>query len=479
MNIIAKGAAAVLAAAMFAGIGAGVAAANTPSTAAQPVADAAATTADAGSSGPFVHPGVVVGTNQLSFVKQKLATNSAPWTTFYAQMLQAKAGVGTNGQWISRTVKGSFIPYVSADYQPHPATVSKCPSGNYLDAPVECADEVDDAIAAYANALVYYYDHNLGTTRDSYGQRAVKILNAWSDPKTGLRTRIFNGPGDSSASNAQLEASWSGSVFAKAAELVRYTYTPPANETGLNVANMTDMLNAAFVPFVNLVQTGGGPNWLMSMDEATANIGIFENNRTLYNNAISRWKAEIPGIIYQQGDVNAYPNLKGLPLAIPGTIYDNAKTTAATFQTFWWKPSSYPNGLEAETCRDPAHMAMGYGAMTNLAETARLQGDDLYNYGDVKKRITSSLELSNGFVIKALGGTAPVSSPSVCSKVDPVNNTYWKATFEIAYNEYANREGVSLPNTAALLEKYIRPASSGNKASDGMDFEGLTSYGTP
>ena len=479
MNLIAKGAAAVLAAAMFAGIGAGVAAANTPSAAAQPVADAAATTADAGSSGPFVHPGIVVGTNQLSFVKQKLATNSAPWTTFYAQLLTAQAGVGTNGQWISEGVKGPAIPYVSPAYEPHPVTTSKCPSGNALTAPVSCSDEVDDAIAAYANALVYYYDHNLGTTRDSYAQKAIKILNAWSDPKTGLRTRIFNGPNDSSASNAQLQASWSGSVFAKAAELVRYTYTPPADEVGLNVANLTDMFNKAFVPFVDLVQTGGGPNWLMSMDEATANIGIFENNRTLYNNAISRWKAQIPGIIYQTGDQNQYPNLKGMPLTIPGTVFDNAKTTAASFKTFWRNPSSFPNGLEAETCRDPAHMAMGYGAMVNLAETARLQGDDLYNFGDVKNRITSSLELSGGYIIKALGGTVPTSSPSVCQQVDPVKNTYWKATWEIAYNQYANREGLAMPNTAALLKNYVRPSSSSAKAADGMDFEGLTSYGTP
>ncbi len=112
--------------------------------------------------------------------------------------------------------------------------------------------------------------------------------------------------------------------------------------------------------------------------------------------------------------------------------------------------------------------------MANVAETARLQGVDLY--GEQKSRIATGLELNTGFITSFLAGTRPSNWP--CSAaMDPINNATWKVTFEVAYNEFANRLGMPMPHTQALLTQYSRPSSY--KSDFGLDFEGLTNAGTP
>lgn len=410
---------------------------------------------------PFVHPGVLLGTTQLNFVKAKLAAGQEPSTSSYASFLRVHPSAGTQ----------QSVPFASLSYVAQPVNNMSCSSGGTANQSQGCLSERFDATAAYADALVWYYDHNLGGNREAYAQKAIEIINAWSRTFT---TRVYNGPGDSSASNASVQASWAGTVFAKAAEIIRYTYTPSTGKASLNVNQLNAMFDSAYTPFVNKTWPGGGANWLMSMAEATVNIGIFQDNHGLYDAGIQRWHDQLQSTIFVRGETNRYPQLAGYPVPPMGTMYDRSTTTTSQINTYWYNPIKYVDGLEGETCRDPAHMAIGLGPLANIAETARLQGLDLYR--EAKPRMVAALELNAGYIASFMSGITPSDWP--CAKVmSPKSDSSWKVSFEIAYNQYAGRQAIPLPNTLKLLNAYTRP--SVYKAEMGMNFEQLTSQGTP
>ena len=162
------------------------------------------------------------------------------------------------------------------------------------------------------------------------------------------------------------------------------------------------MLKKAFLPHVINGWTGGGANWVLSMADATMNIGIFNDDRATFDNGVADWRAQVPAAIYMAGDTNALPQLAGMPISPPGTIYERSTTSAATLKNYWHNPTRFISGLEGETLRDINHMAMGFGAMIDGAETARLQGVDLY--GAEKNRIVTAMELNTGYIHAAVKG---------------------------------------------------------------------------
>ncbi len=425
---------------------AGPAATGSPSgVSASGVAKAAAVTG-------FVHPGILLGTAQLNFVKAKLAAGAQPWSTGLANAKKDKPNTGAN----------SGVPYSSLSWVPRPVAYVGCGANHNPDE--GCYDEVNDAVAAYTQALLWVYTGN-----NANAQLAIKILNAWSG-------KLIDHKFDTSVySDGHLQAAWMGEVFPRAAEIIRYTYTAPAGQPVLNVAQFSAMLKKAFLPHVINGWTGGGANWLLSMADATMNIGIFTDDRATFDNGVADWRAQVPAAIYMAGDRNLLPQLAGMPISPPGTIYERPTTTKAQLSTYWRNPTRFVSGLEGETLRDINHMAMGFGAMIDGAETARLQGVDLY--GAQKTRIVTAMELNTGYIYAAVkGGQNP---PPNWVGTAPINtsNGSWKITWEIGYNEFANRLGVSMPNTAKLLADLVRP--SGWRTTLFMDYETLTSYGTP
>ena len=97
--------------------------------------------------------------------------------------------------------------------------------------------------------------------------------------------------------------------------------------------------------------------------------------------------------------------------------------------------------------------------MINAAETARIQGIDLY--GEQAARIVAGLELHASF----LDGAAVPSTlcKGTLSAVTP--DPMW----EIGYDEYSGRLGMAMPKTSALVTK-IRPTGVDHH----MDWETLT-----
>lgn len=398
----------------------------------------------------FSHPGVLVGTRQLDFVRTQLAAGAEPWKSQLQGLERSQTSLGTQ----------PGTKFASLAYVAHPVAVVDCGPGPASSAPKSCVDEKNDAIAAYADALMWSYTRN-----GAYAQKAIQILNAWS---ATLRQHT--------GSNAPLQASWAGSVFPRAAELVRYTYTPSVGQARLDVQRMVDMLRTAYLPVVNTTISFGGANWLMSMTEATLNIAVFTDDRNVFNQALTRWRTQVPSAIYMATDrPTGFSNISaGSPIPPPGIAWVNPTTSIDRLNAYWYNPTRYVSGLEGETCRDVAHAAMGLGAMVNVAETARLQGVDLYS--EQKQRIFAGVEANTGWLVSSLTNTGLTNW--VCrSAPNPTSNQTWKVTYEVAFNAFSHRLGMSMPNTGRLLSEFTR--STGYKADFGFAFEALTNAGTP
>ena len=183
------------------------------------------------------------------------------------------------------------------------------------------------------------------------------------------------------------------------------------------------------------------------MIEAMFAIGVFTDDSALLKKATSMWKARVPAYIYMTSDGPT-------PVLPPGGAYKKS-----TIAGFWYGQTQLADGDAQETCRDLGHTQYGFSAMINAAETARIQGTDLYS--TEKDRIEAGLELHAGFLD---GDAVP---RSLCGgKLNAVTpNPMW----EIALTEFADRLGNPLPNTTKLVGK-IRPTGVNHH----MEWETLT-----
>lgn len=98
--------------------------------------------------------------------------------------------------------------------------------------------------------------------------------------------------------------------------------------------------------------------------------------------------------------------------------------------------------MATETCRDLEHNNYGVAAIINAAETAKLQGVDLY--GEQRERITKAMEFQTQY---QNGKPVP---PWLCDGELKYLGT--NGTLDIGYNEYAVRESMVLPQTRQFLE---------------------------
>ena len=163
------------------------------------------------------------------------------------------------------------------------------------------------------------------------------------------------------------------------------------------------------------------------MSEALINIGVFNDNRVVYEHGVKMWRGRAPAYIYLKSD-------GAKPVEPPGcgpALWGNKGFTPQLV-----------DGLLQETARDSNHANMALAGMVDAAETARQQGLDLYN--EQGARIVAALEFQAQYL--------PPNNAS------PPENLKFNVhpTWEIAYNHFHNRLGKSLPKMAAVLPG-IRP----------------------
>jgi hypothetical protein len=346
----------------------------------------------------FAHPGVQVDKGMLDFVKGKIAAGAEPWKS-------ALAAAG-----------GSR--YGSTSYNPGPIANVIC--GPYSNPNIGCGTELADAQAAYTHALLWYYTGNQASA-----QKAIQIMNAWSKVIT-----------QHSDSNAILQSAWVGSSWPRAAEIIRYSN---AGWADADIAQFSTMLKTAYLPYLvhgAPIQNG---NWELTAIDALSGIAVFLEDQALFEQALSMWRARLPAYVYLTSDGPT-------PVLPPGGAVTQSGLTA-----FWFNQTMLVDGLSQETCRDLTHTQYGLAAIVNTAETARIQGIDLYT--EQAKRITAGLEFHAKF---ETGAPAPSwLCGGVLGRVTPP-----QPTWEVGYNAYANRLGMALPNTQALVAK-IRPTGVG------------------
>jgi len=336
----------------------------------------------------FIHPGVLVDEQQLSVVREGIASGKAPWS----QALKA----------------AQSSELASLDYRPEPAEEVEC--GPFSKPDRGCTAETRDARAAYTHALLWAY---LGDER--HRDKAIEIMDAWASTLKRGHTN----------SNAPLQASWNAEVWPRAAEIIRHTSTAwPMRR----VDAFADMLRQQYLPDIKRMGPCHTFNWWASGIEARANIAIFLNDRAAFDEAISLWRERVRTSIKVDEDG---------PVPISPA---NCPREGAELVKSWFGQHPVPHGHAQETCRDLEHTAYGLAALVNLAETARIQGVDIY--GDEAARLTAAMEyharLRNG---------GPVPS-HICNGKLQGDLT---GTLEVAFNHYAGRRSMQLPETATWI----------------------------
>ncbi|MFP1627905.1 alginate lyase family protein [Streptomyces sp. 5K101] len=346
----------------------------------------------------FTHPGVLVSSPQLDFVKSRVQAGAQPWKAAWDQMAASS--------------------YASLSRVPKPRAVVEC--GSYSNPNYGCTDEREDAIAAYTTALAWYI------TGDSrYAKKSIELMDAWS--------AVIK---DHTNSNARLQTGWAGSSWPRAAEIIKYTY--PAGWP--NSGRFATMLRDVYLPEVAGGSHANG-NWELSMTEAAIGIAVFLEDRAAYDRAVATFRGRVPAYIYLTSDGS-------LPMTAPGSGLD----TREEIIRYWHGQSSYTmNGIGQETCRDLTHAGYGFSAIAHIAETSRIQGQDLYP--EIADRLRHTLGLHAKYQL----GVEPVPG-SLCggtlkARLGPIT--------EVGYNALANRMGYGMTNTRRLTEQQ-RPAGSNN-----------------
>jgi Alginate lyase len=337
---------------------------------------------------------VLVGRGQLDVVKARVNAGVQPQRAAYDAMIAD--------------------PSASLSWTPHPWAIVECgPSSNPN---YGCSDEREDAIAAYTHALRWYI------TNDSrYANKAIQIMDAWSGTIT-----------DHTNSNAPLQTGWAGASWSRAAEIIRHTYSGWPTD---RVNRFATMLRNVYLPEIINGSPNTNGNWEAIMMDATIGIGVFLDDRAVFDKAVSISRGRTAAYVYLTTD-GAYPN------SPPGSRYD----TPAELIDYWQGQSTFVDGLAQETCRDFGHTGWGLAASIHVAETARHQGLDLYT--EYQARMTKALEFHANY---DLGASVPswLCGGSLNRGIGPIP--------EVGYNHYATRLGLSLPKTKQLIETRLRP----------------------
>ncbi len=335
----------------------------------------------------FAHPGVNITSTQLEFVRTKVQQGAAPWKAAYDDM------VGD--------------PLASLSRVPAPRPVVDCGMGS--DPNNGCTDERQDAIAAYTDALAWAISGD-----ERYARKAIQIMDAWSATitnHTGLNTGI--------------QTAWSAASWVKAAELIRYQY-----QNWPNAGRFANMLRSVYLPVV-VNGDDRTSNWDLVEAEASIGIAVFTNDGVTFDKAVSQYLARVPAFVYLASDGPT-------PHRSPDGGFN------------WESATRYITGMAQETCRDFVHTGYSIASMSHIAETALMQGTDLYP--QVGERLRQVLGWHATQEIRAAPEPANLCGDGPLARgLGPVTET--------GFNALHTRQGIAMANTQALTER-SRPAGT-------------------
>jgi predicted outer membrane protein len=421
-------------------------------------------------SAPFIHPGILVTRPQLDFLRAQIAARKEPWTSAFR--------------------RASDDARASLDYRPHfphasprtpltPATsegVVLC--GSFSDPDVHCSHEKDDAVAASSHALLWALGGD-----DRHAQKAIALLNGWS---------ILE---DHGLFNAALQAGWTGTQFARAAEIMQLH----PGWSAADVARFKQMMRRAFLPRLLEAGRGQNGNWALSIADSLIQIGVLLDEREAFERGVALWRAHVPAYCYLSSLDGALPRLPPGGYSGSQSGYAPAASRRADPHGYWGQAGrALPDGISQETCRDQEHVQYGLAALVNGAETARIQGVDLFR--EQAARIAACMEFAASWVDQ--GRDTPAQrTPLAAPVIVPAPNTDLcldaegkpqitllasgavgtsgmvhpiQPTWEIGYNALANRLGMSMPAARKVIEILRAPPKGFTGATHHMAWETLT-----
>ena len=261
-----------------------------------------------------------------------------------------------------------------------------------------------DFNAAYLNAIMW------AATKDAdHAKESLEILEAYSDELQLIPP----------TNDAPLLAGLEGLKIVAATEILRYTY--PAI-TPKQIEKITKMITNIFLPvcekfYITKPYTNG--NWGGIVTKMYMASAIFLDNETMYKKAIDFY-------------YNANDN---------GNIKNYIDDSTGQIQ---------------ESGRDQTHTQLGIGALATVCEIAYNQGDDLYSA--FNNRLLRGFE----YVAKYNLGNDDVPfkvwkdiTGKYCNwtKISDINRGRWYPIYEMVYNHYVLRKGLTMPYTAKVIEK--------------------------
>lgn len=294
----------------------------------------------------------------------------------------------------------------------------------------------NDVAAAYQNALIYRITGNTAN-----GNKARDILNHWSSTLTSI------------GGNADrfLAAGIFGYQLANAGEMMR-------NYSGFNVTNFRNMLVNIFYPMNNdfllnhntACITNYWANWDLCNMASVLAIGIFADDQAKVDQACNYFKTGAGN-----GSI-----LKAVPFIHTGNL-----------------------GQWQESGRDQGHAQLGIGLMGSICEMAWNQGVDLYSYSSNRFMMGAEYvaRYNNGNTVPFttyIWGSGQNCSQMSHTAVSAAGRAELRPVYEMVYNHYANRVGVSVPNVAERAALHRPEGGPGGHATtfDQPGYGSLTFY---
>jgi hypothetical protein len=361
----------------------------------------------------FVHPGLLHTEADFTRMRNKVNANAQPW----------------KGSW-DLLVANS---HSQLGYVPRPTdTVIRGGTGqNY-------PQLYNDIAAAYQLALRWKISGDV-----AYANKSIEIMNLWS---AALKHVTGN-------ADRFLAAGIYGYQFANAAEIMR-TYS------GWAAADFTRFKNMMLNEFYPLCEdfltnhntaciTNYWANWDQCNMAAILAIGVLCDRRDLYNRAINYFKT--------------------------------GAGNGAITKSVWYLHSS-TLGQWQESGRDQGHCTLGIGLMASFCEMAWNQGDDMYGYDGNRfmKGAEYVAQYNTGNTVPFTTytwGTGQNCAQMSQTVVSDAGRGNIRPIWEMVYNHYANRLGLSVPNIAVYATLHRPEGGGGNYGSTSGGYDQL-GFGT-
>lgn len=296
--------------------------------------------------------------------------------------------------------------YSSLDWKPKPwANVER---GSYGNPDIGSSEFSRDSRAAYNHALCWTI-----TGKEAHAKKAAEILNAWSNTLRSVGNH-----------DAKLLIGMSGHGFVVSAEIIKHTWDKwPEKEQ----AKFEAMLKNIWYPIIQDFFPSANGNWDASMMQVMIAMGVFLDDQKMFDRAVE---------YYKNGNGN-------------GAIGNYFKES----------------GQCQESGRDQAHTQMGLEFLANTAETAWIQGIDLY--GELNNRLLKGFEYTAKYNLGFDVPYVPYKSFDGryhYKRISDDSRGRLRPMYERVFNHYHNRLGIEAPYTNQAAIK-LRDAQAGSSQS--------------